>query len=289
MTLDLVVARVAAALGRGHALFSPTPLDAGAGVSGSSATLTSLSNRIAASPQTLGASGQFANAYGDVAQQFSGRLSGTAALDAKLSGLVSDAASADAAGRNQSGNVVNAAAGDTARTGPFTNTPAGQRALLITLRDRVDEQRQVVSAYKTRDADLAAKVRQLDYRNAAVPYQPPPPANDTSAPCWIGTADGDIAALCPSNTDTVTYVDDAGNYVSESLRTGEITVIFEPGPDPNDTESCWLPSADADRSICGPGTTHWRYPHNGNLITEELQPGGEIKVIFQTPLGPLIP
>ena len=130
-------------------------------------TLTSLSNRIAASPQTLGASGQFANAYGDVAQQFSGRLSGTAALDAKLSGLVSDAASADAAGRNQSGNVVNAAAGDTARTGPYTNTPAGQRALLIALRDRVNEQRQVISAYKTRDAKLAAMVRQLAYRRSA--------------------------------------------------------------------------------------------------------------------------
>ena len=147
MTLDLVVARVAAALGRGHALFSPAPLDAAAGVSGSSATLTSLSNRIAASPQTLGASGQFADAYDVVAQQFSGHLSGTAALDGKLSGLVNEAASAEAAGRNESGNVVNAAA-DTARTGPFTNTPAGQRALLITLRDRVDEQRQIVAAIR---------------------------------------------------------------------------------------------------------------------------------------------
>ena len=37
MTLDLVVARVATALGRGHALFSPAPLDAAPGLSGSSA------------------------------------------------------------------------------------------------------------------------------------------------------------------------------------------------------------------------------------------------------------
>src|SRR5262249_53573183 len=162
-----MVARVAAALGRGHALFSPAPLDGSAGLSGSSHTLTSLSNRIAASPQTLGAQGQFATAYGEVAQQFSGRLSGTAALDAKLSGLVSDAAAADAAGRNQSGNVVNAAAGDTARTAPFTNTAAGQRALLVALRDRVNEQRQVISAYKARDARLAAMVRQLAYRRSA--------------------------------------------------------------------------------------------------------------------------
>jgi hypothetical protein len=115
-------------VGSWSCVVSPAPLDAAAGLSGSSQTLTSLSNTIAASPQTLGASGQFANTYGDVAQQFSGRLSGTAGLDAKLSGLVSDAAGADAAGRNQSGNVVNAAAGDTARTGPYTHTPAGQRA-----------------------------------------------------------------------------------------------------------------------------------------------------------------
>jgi len=164
VTLDLVVARVAAALGRGHALFSPAPLD---GSAGSSQTLTSLSNRIAASPQTLGAQGQFATAYGEVAQQFSGRLSGTAALDAQLSGVVSDAAAADAAGRNQSGSVVNAAAGDTARTGPFTNTAAGQRALLVALRDRVDEQRRVISVCKARDARLAAMVRQLAYRGSA--------------------------------------------------------------------------------------------------------------------------
>jgi hypothetical protein len=289
VTEDLVLARVAVALDRGHALFSKAPLDAGADASGSSQTLTTLSNRVASTPQTLDASGQFANAYAHVAQQLSRRLSRTAALDARLSAVISEAASAEAAGRNQSGNVVVNAAADTARTGPYTDTPAGRLALLIALRNRVDEQRQVISAFKTRDADLAATVRQLNYPNTAVPYQPPPPTDDTSAPCWIGTADGDIAALCPSNTDTVTYVDDAGNYVSKNLRTGELTIIFEPGADPNDTGSCWLPSADADRSICGPGTTHWRYPHNGNLITEELQPSGEIKVIFRTPLGPLIP
>lgn len=167
VSLDVVVARVAAALSRGHSLFSPGPIDAAAGLSNSSQTLTSLSNRIAASPQTLGAQGQFANTYGDVAQRFSGRLSGTAALDAKLSGLLSEAAAADATGRNQSATVVNAAAADTARTAPFTNTPAGQRALLIALRDRVNQQRHVIEAHKARDAKLAALVRQLAYRRNA--------------------------------------------------------------------------------------------------------------------------
>lgn len=110
---------------------------------------------MAASPQSLGASGQFATSYGDVSQQISGRLSGTAALYAKLSGFVRDAAASDAAGRNQSGSVVNTAAGDTARTGPYANTPAGQQALLTALRDQVNEQRQVIAAYKARDARLA--------------------------------------------------------------------------------------------------------------------------------------
>lgn len=167
VTLDLVVARVAEALGRGHSLFAAAPLDAGAGLAGSSQTLSTLSNRIAASPASLGSQGQFATAYGDVAQQVSARLSGTAGMDAKLSGLVSDAANADAAGRNQSGQVVNSAAGDTARTAPFTNTPAGERALLMALRDRVNEQRQVIGAYKARDAKLAAMVRQLGYQQRA--------------------------------------------------------------------------------------------------------------------------
>lgn len=164
VTLDLVVARVAEALGRGHSLFAPASLDAGAGLASSSQTLSTLSNRIAASPATLGAQGQFANAYGAVAQQVSARLSGTAGMDAKLSGLVSDAAAADASGRNQSGQVVNSAATDTARTAPYTNTTAGQRALVIALRDRVNEQREVIGAYKTRDAKLAALIRQLGYQ-----------------------------------------------------------------------------------------------------------------------------
>ncbi|MGD9620703.1 MAG: hypothetical protein AB7G47_10735 [Mycolicibacterium sp.] len=166
MSVDVVVARAAAALSRGHSLFSPAPLDAAPGLSGSSQTLTSLSNRIAASPQRLGAQGQFADAYGDVAQRFSGRLSGTGALDAKLSSLLGQAAAADAAGRNQSATAVNAAAADTARTAPLTNTPAGQRALLIALRDRINQQRHVIEAHKARDATLAALVRQLAYRRS---------------------------------------------------------------------------------------------------------------------------
>ncbi|KMO82535.1 hypothetical protein MCHLDSM_01158 [Mycolicibacterium chlorophenolicum] len=107
--------------------------------------------------------------------------------------------------------------------------------------------------------------------------------------CFIGTAHGDVAALCPAGTDTVSYVDDDGNYVFKDLQSGEVTVHMRPGPVEGDPQACWLPTAGASRSICGPGTTSWTYPKDGFLITEELGPDGKPRIRFQTPLGPLIP
>jgi peptidoglycan DL-endopeptidase CwlO len=164
VTLDLVVARVGAALGRGHALFSPAPLDAGAALGSSADTLESLSGRVGETTQAMDARGKFGATYRDVAQGLSGRLAAAGGQDRVLGGLASDAAESDGQGRAQSGNVVNAAADDTARTGPYANTPAGQQALLAALRERVDEQRQVIAAYKARDAKLAALARAQAYR-----------------------------------------------------------------------------------------------------------------------------
>ena len=92
-----------------------------------------------------------------------------------------------------------------------------------------------------------------------------------------------------ANTEEVSYVDDVGNYVSQNLRTGEVTVIMAPGTVPANPTVCWLPSPGADRSICGPGTTHWIYPNGGYLISEQLEPDGTTRVTYRTPLGPLIP
>lgn len=107
--------------------------------------------------------------------------------------------------------------------------------------------------------------------------------------CYIGTEDGDVVKLCPPDTDTVTYFDKDGNYVSKDLDTGEVTIMHPPGPQDDAPTDCWLPSADADRSICGPRTTTWTYPRDGYLITEQLGPDGKTHITFRTPPGPLIP
>ncbi|WP_131817913.1 hypothetical protein [Mycobacteroides abscessus] len=46
MTLDLVVQRVGAALGRGHALFSPSPLEVGSSLSASGQSLENVGQRV---------------------------------------------------------------------------------------------------------------------------------------------------------------------------------------------------------------------------------------------------
>jgi hypothetical protein len=107
--------------------------------------------------------------------------------------------------------------------------------------------------------------------------------------CWIGTKDGDVHRLCPSDTDTVTYVDDDGNYVAKTVPGGEITIMHRPGPIDGNPTVCWLPHAGADRTICGPAATSWMYPSGGFLITEETGTDGKVHIAFQTPLGPLNP
>ncbi|WP_132830859.1 DUF4226 domain-containing protein [Mycobacteroides abscessus] len=164
MTLDLVVQRVGAALGRGHALFSPSPLEVGSSLSASGQSLENVGQRVGAQAQMLDARGAFGREFGAAAGRLGGRIAAAGGADQLLGGAMSGAAGDDAAGRGQSGNVVNAAAGDTARTGPYANTPAGQQALLMALRDRVDDQRKVIAAYRARDAQYAAKIRALAYQ-----------------------------------------------------------------------------------------------------------------------------
>lgn len=115
--------------------------------------------------------------------------------------------------------------------------------------------------------------------------KPPPPRPLSGWCCWIVTENGDVANLCPSDTDRVTYVDKDGNLVMKILDTGEITVLFHPGCDDGYDTCCWLPSADADRSICNPQTTTWMYPKNGFMITETKGPDGKNHIIEQRPPG----
>ena len=98
--------------------------------------------------------------------RLAGRFAAAGGLDRVLGGIAGDAAASDGLGRARSGEVVCAAGDDVARVGPYTNTAAGRQALLRTLRNRVDEQRQVIAAYRQRDARLAALVRRLSYGRA---------------------------------------------------------------------------------------------------------------------------
>ena len=86
-------------------------------------------------------------------------LDAAAGADDTLGTNLRDAASADRSGRGTSGSVVNGAASDTAALAPSTNTAAGQRALVSALRARLAQQQQVIAAYTSRDARLAAVLR----------------------------------------------------------------------------------------------------------------------------------
>jgi hypothetical protein len=133
-------------------------------------------------------------------------------------------------------------------------------------------------------ADPDQSVKEAAY----VPPKPPPPAPPKPALCYIGTEDGDLSQ-CPPDTDTVTYVDKDGNYASKDLNSGVVTVMHRPGPIEGPPTVCWMPSANADRSICGPNTTSWMYPRDGHIITDEIGPDGKAHTRFNTPQGPLIP
>lgn len=178
---------------------------------------------------------------------------------------------------------------------PQAGTAEGSAAFLAAGADRVHDVSQIVAATAGSYRQSAGKVRDAtndlpfpDLPEIHIDPTPPPPRR--SAPiCYIGTEDGDVVKLCPPDTDTVTYFDKNGNYVSKDLDTGAVTIMHPPGPQDDAPTDCWLPSADANRSICGPRTTTWTYPHDGYLITEQLGPDGKTHITFRTPRGPLIP
>ena len=87
-----------------------------------------------------------------------------AGLEDRVGGVLTDAAGSDRRGRAQSGAVINGAASDTAALAAWSGTPAGQQLLLTRLRGRLIQQRQMIAAYRARDAQLAAMMRAMRYR-----------------------------------------------------------------------------------------------------------------------------
>lgn len=110
------------------------------------------------------ANGQFAATFTSFTNKAAPALDALAGLDDQLGRTLTDAANTDRTGRNDSGQVRNGAATDTRILGPVSGTPAGERALLVQLKGRLQQQQQVIAAYKARDARLAALVRSLSYR-----------------------------------------------------------------------------------------------------------------------------
>jgi hypothetical protein len=230
---------------------------------------------------------------GGAALDYRGTLAQVSGLDADVNAAAGAGDANGQNGRAGATGVRQTAQSAAAAIAPATGSPAGVKVLVSTVDERLADMQRQIDTTKAQNQPLADRLHGLADRyraleTAYVPPRPPPTAPGGSM-CWIGTKDGDVHALCPSDTDTVTYVDDDGNYVAKTVPGGEVTIVYRPGPVDGDPTVCWLPHPGADRSICGSATTSWMYPYAGYLVTEETGPDGKVRVTFQTPLGPLIP
>ena len=239
-----------------------------------------------------GASGMSVGAEG-AAVDYRGTLAQVGGLDDQVNHAVSAGEATGQRGRAGATGARQTARSAAAAIAPAAGSPAGIKLLVSTMDDRLADMQHLVAIAKTHNQPLADRLDHLAdrYRSlqtAYVPPQPPPPVPGGSM-CWIGSKNGDVHALCPSDTDTVTYVDGDGNYVAKTVPGGEVTIVHRPGPVEGDPTVCWLPRPGADRSVCGPAATSWMYPDGGFLITEETGPDGKVRVAFKTPLGPLNP
>jgi hypothetical protein len=164
VSVGALVEQVGEVLGRGHALFADPPASGHTAATTSGAGLTAAGDLVRGGHQRIAAlSGALPAGYGGLATDAGPALDAAANADDALGTNLRDAAAADRAGRGTSGSVVNGAASDTAALAPSTHTAAGQRALLSALRNRLAQQQQVISAYTSRDARLAAVLRSLAY------------------------------------------------------------------------------------------------------------------------------
>jgi len=277
------IAQVDRLLAAGQGLFPP------ASQPGRGAPITG-GGEIPAPPP--GASGLSVGSSG-AAQDYRSTLTQTAALDDDVIAATRAADTIGQNGRTGAMGVRQTAQSAAAAIAPATNSPAGVKLLVSSMDERLADMQRQIDTTRAQNQPLAAGFQRLTagYDSLPTAYVPPepPPTRPAGSMCWIGTKDGDVHRLCPSDTDTVTYVDDDGNYVAKTVPGGEITIMHRPGPIDGNPTVCWLPHAGADRTICGPAATSWMYPSGGFLITEETGKDGKVHIAFQTPLGPLNP
>ncbi|WP_131832295.1 hypothetical protein [Mycobacteroides abscessus] len=158
--MDAVVARVQAALGRGHALFSAAPVDAGGAIQSSADTFIAAAGKMSDAAEQVDAAGQFSATYKDMAQRFSSRFAASGGQERAYAELLAAAVDAELRGRSQTGNLLlNDGASAASRSGPYGQTLANDQAVLSDLRDRVDQQRDVIARFKSEVSQLAARAR----------------------------------------------------------------------------------------------------------------------------------
>ncbi|ORX13061.1 type VII secretion target [Mycobacterium xenopi] len=151
------------------------------------------------------------------------------------------------------------------------------------------------AAYTSTDADAADPLDALAFEDGrpTAHVAPKPPPEKPWAPCWIGSPEANVPAICPPDTTDVYYFDKDGNLVSRDVGTGATKIIDHPGmnPPPEAPGDCYLPSADADRSICAPGTDQWIYPGPGGSEIHEsvVPPGSDRRYFTIQPPGPMGP
>jgi cell wall-associated NlpC family hydrolase len=166
------VGEVDAVLNRAQQLFGD-PADTGAvRLQQVPATLRAAADRLGtdASEIACGA-GAFVDRYHRVRRSAGAALGAAGRTDTAVAAGVTDALSANRAGGSETAAVRAGTAADTATLAPYTGLPAWERLLLARLRQRVLQQREVIAAYRERDARLAARLRAARY-----PGAPPAPA-----------------------------------------------------------------------------------------------------------------
>ncbi len=177
MSVGALVQYVGEVLGRSHALFGDPPDAAPTAATGASARLNDAGRLLAANRRRFAAlSGDFATGYQGFTRRAGPALDRLAGLEDRVGGVLTDAAGSDRHGRAQSGAVITGAASDTEALAAWSHTPAGQQQLLTRLRGRLIRQRQIITAYRARDAQLAAMMRAMRYRAGArgMPWGGPP-------------------------------------------------------------------------------------------------------------------
>jgi hypothetical protein len=222
---------------------------------------------------------------GGAAQDYRGSWAQVTRLDddANTTAGAGDANGQD--GRSGATGVRQSAQSAAAAIAPATGSPAGVKVLVSTMDARMADMQHQIDTTKTQNQPLATRFQQLaaGYRSLDTAYVPPkpPPTVPAGTECWIGTKDGDVQKLCPSNTDTVTYVDDDGNYVAKTLPGGEITIMHRPGPMDGDPPSVGSPTQVRTDQSAGPPQQSGRTPTP--VFSSPRKPGRTAR--FASPSG----